>query len=599
MHTKEHSMKVQSSKSVRVALASLLLAVGFPALAGADVSKYVAKDALGLVRVSSAEGVSKKFADFAAKVGLAAMQPDLADPLGSLLEKGEIKEGLRKDGELGIILLPAAQWTEDKPGVVLLLPVSDYKAFLGNFKDAKTEGEVSTINFGGEESFVSSWGEYAAIAPVKAHVATKGSGLVLNAAAKKAMASSDVVIWANIPALKAALGDKFAEGKAEALAEMESALEGNDEMKKYIPTAKALAGQFFAAGETFLSNAQGATISLTINEVGINGTITAEFAPETYLGKWVAGLSGNAGSFTVGLPAKSYMFYGGSALDGKSTSTLLRDLAAPVLAELDKVEGVDNAAVKKTFDGILSAAEATKLATFGVPAPRAAFGTDSLFQAVYYIKADSKKYVAGMRDYAEGYAKLMEPLKGTAMMPMEMEFKPASRTVEGVAFDVLAMVANPNPKTPEEAQMAQMMTMMYGPGGMSYATGVVDDSTVVMGLALSDANLTELVQAAKAGADPLGKTGSASSRTLAQLPKNSAAVAYIAVDEIAKTAIHYAKQFGMPVNVAIPDDLAPVGLAITADGTALHLSGHVPTELIQSLVAAALEVQGGRGGGGL
>jgi hypothetical protein len=601
------AMNQGMSRKRRLAAVVVALAAGWAAsVANADVLKLAPSDALGVVRVKNLEGVSKKLADLSNKLGLAAMSPEMADPLGSALNEADIKAGLNKAGDLGVILLPAAAWPKDdgmaesKPAVVLLVPVSDYAAFLTNFKDAKTEGGITEFTKDGETQFVSDWGGgYAAMAQTKEHLGMKGNGVTVNAAAAKELASKDVVVWANVPELNKALAPKLAEERPKILDKAEEELKNNPDTAKYAGVARAAAGQFLTAAETFLSNAQGATLTFDIGETGINTSVAAEFAADSYLGKFASGLKGKStASLTTGLPVAPYIVFGGGALNGGTIGGLVKDLAGPILAEVAKVEGAGEAAgqfdkLMGSMDKLMASAEMTSFAMY---APRAPIGTESLFQFATFVRGDAKAYMDGMKQYGEVSAVMAKLMAGGAT-PMTTEYKAANRTLDGITFDSILMSPKKDP-TPEEVPMVQMMTMMYGPSGMSSDFGMVDEKTVVAGTGLNDANLSALIAAAKAGGDPIGAKANVKS-TAAALPENPSVVFYFALDELIRTGVMYAQQFGLPVPAPqIPEDLPPIGGALTADGTTIRVDGHVPTELMQSISAAIIQMQMQRGGGG-
>jgi len=566
-----------------------------------DVLKVAPTDSLGVLKVKSLSGMSKKLADLSAKLGVAAFNPDLADPLGSMKEKGGLKNGLKDDGEFGVVLLPAAAWPKDmeaegvKPAIVLLFAVTDYSAFLTNFEGAKTDGAVSEVQFGGETNFVAQWGDYAAVSPGKDFVTMKGEGVKLNPAAAKELDSKDGGLWANIPAMKSVFSPQLAANKDKWLAQVEEEIKGNAETAKYAPAAKALVSQMILAADTFLSDAQGATISLNITDAGMDYSVAAEFGAESYLGKVTSGLKGESSSFTQGIPAGSYLVFGGAAVNGEAVAGLLTDLAGPVMKEVVALEG--GADSQKAMDAMIATTKSTKVTTFAMLAPRGALGTESLIQAGYWVKGDSKTFVEAMRLYTESYGKVMSGAGGTAMMPFTIDFKPDARELDGVKFDVMTMSTNPNPKTPEEAQMAQMMGMMYGPGGLTYATGALNDTTAVIAMGMPDATLSKFIAAGKAGSDDLGAMANVQSTTK-QLPGTPAVVMYVALDEFIRTGATYARQFGLPVNLQLPDNLPPIGVGVGTEANTLRVDTHVPTELVQSIVAAFIQMQMQQGGGG-
>lgn len=585
----------------KVAVGALLLAVGFGSWAQADVRSVAPSDSLGVFQVKNIGATSKKVGDLVTKLGLAAFKPEMADPLGAFKTEMKITKGLKEDGEFGVILLPASAWPAqgmaagDKPGVVVLVPVTNYDDFISNFEGATKDGDITSIEKDGKPSYVMKWGDYAAVTPVKEHLALKGTGVKVNAAADKEFSSKDAVFWANIPAINAAFGSKLEEQKPKMLSEVDAKMSADPKMATYAPVAKAVVSQFIAAGQTFLKESTGATLSWNLTDVGINSSVATEFAEGSYLGTWTKSLKSSKQSFTEGLPPGAYLFFGGVSLDGTAVEKLVRDFVGPIMDEAKKIDGVGPDA-QKTLDALLDSLKSVKLTNFGMLAPKGGLGQESLVQLAYYVKGDSKKYLAAMKSYGESYAKALEGLQGSAMMPFKMTYKPANKTVDGVTFDTLDMALDPNPKTPEEAQMAQMMTMIYGPNGLSYNAAAINDSTAILYAGLPDASVSKLIASAKAGSDDLGKLESVK-RTAKQLPDAPVGQFYIALDEIVKTGVNAARQFNVPVNIQLPNDLSPIGASVDADGTVLRFDSHVPTELVQSLVAAYIMMQGGNGGG--
>jgi hypothetical protein len=174
---------------------------------------------------------------------------------------------------------------------------------------------------------------------------------------------------------------------------------------------------------------------------------------------------------------------------------------------------------------------------------------------------------------------------------------PNAKTVNGVSFDQIRMAFNAGGNTPEQMQINQMMNIMYGPGGFSMYTGVVDPKTLLFASGVNDDFLGKALDAVKSNADPMGESDPVK-LVDAELPKNRSVVAYIPLDVIVSTAVGYAQQFGMPLPVQLPPNLPPIGISAGTDGSALRIDGHVPTQLVQSLIQAGMQFYLQHGGGG-
>src|SRR5947207_4455765 len=131
-------MKVLRRATVAIVALSLLLC----SAVRAQGIKQLPANPLVVIKIKDPEGISKKLADWSQKLGLANFDPAFGDPLGALKKQLNIKDGLDSKGEVVVGIYEPPQ-AGDEPLVVALLPVSDYKAFLANLANLKTEGEVS------------------------------------------------------------------------------------------------------------------------------------------------------------------------------------------------------------------------------------------------------------------------------------------------------------------------------------------------------------------------------------------------------------------------------------------------------------------------
>jgi len=90
--------------------------------------------------------------------------------------------------------------------------------------------------------------------------------------------------------------------------------------------------------------------------------------------------------------------------------------------------------------------------------------------------------------------------------------------------------------------------------------------------------------------------------TSQQLPQQRLAAFYVGLDQIATTAANYAKAFGMPVNFQLPPDLPPAGVALSTTENTIRGDGFLPTQTVQSIIAAGMQtymqMQGGQQPGG-
>src|SRR5262245_26140794 len=231
-------------KTIRRPFAAILV-VAFllcSAVRGQVMDKIPA-EALIVVKVSNLQGFSQKFGKLANDLQLVAQIPQLSDPLAALQEKIGIKEGLDKAGEAAFAFFDPALADGSDESIMLLIPITDYKAFVGNLKDVKVEAGVTEGKFGDSDqpAYVANWGKYAAISPRKEMIALKPTGIKTQGATAKELATKDIVMLANLAQLKSKLQPELAKGKEQVLEEIGRNMTGDSE--KYVPVAKAAMSQ--------------------------------------------------------------------------------------------------------------------------------------------------------------------------------------------------------------------------------------------------------------------------------------------------------------------------------------------------------------------
>jgi hypothetical protein len=586
----------------RAKLCVLALAALLASPTRADVLSVVPSDSLVIVKVKDLNGVSKKLAGLSEAWGISAMNPQMADPIGSIKEQLNIKGGVNETGDAALVVLNFTGEPEQPP-VLSLLPVSDYAAFIANFEGATTENGITTFSNAadGETVYVAQWGDYAAVSPSKDAVVTKGAGVTLPAGAVKELAAKDAVIWANMPVIKTKVLPLIAEKKVEWRAELIEGIEADENARKFAPVLGAVFDVYIKAAETFLNESQGSFVSLNITDAGLNLGIVSEFAEGSYIGKFAAAQKGGTSSFLTGLPSATYLVFGGGLTNGAALRPLFKDLVDPILAAMPEMDAAGKTAmadIRTAFDTMLDTGTS---ATFGVIKPKGQLGQEAIFQTVTVVEGKSEAYLAAMKKYFTSVGPVFKALtpEGSPAMPgTSFIVEPAAVTAAGVTFDRVKADINADPKTPEEAQIQQMMTFMYGPAGLSYLLGAADEGTAIMAQGLDDAALAAVVESSKANKDAVAGLAHVK-ETADQLPADRSIVFYVSLDEIATTAVTYISQFGMPVKFQLPPNLPPLGFAVSNSGSSVRIDYHVPTKTVQSFVAATLQTMNEMQGGGM
>lgn len=584
-----------------------LVAMFVVGAAQAQVLDQVPADAWVVIKVNNLQKTSGKMAGFVKQINMAQMMQAAvgnADPLTAIQAKMNIKQGLDLGGDMAFVILNSmggaggpggaageagAPGGGGEPPMIILLPVTDYKLFLGNFPDAKTEGDVTSVSIEDEDSFVASWGKFAVIAPSKAVLAKKPAGLKLQGVAARQMTAGCAGVYVNMPAIRTVAVPMLQQARVKIVRDMERELQKNP---KFAPLAKVALNQVLDVAEGFLQTADSVTESIDIRPEGIAITGMVEFAPNSYMAKQLAGVKGTDGPLLAGLPTQNYLLYGGG-ISSPVLGTMLNDFLSPIVKELQAM-GPEMKPALNYIDAMNKAQAAQKSSVFGLVAPTAALGQGSLIQVLAITEGDAATLKGAMKGMAEAQADVMKMVfagqPGVPADAMTVKYTPNAKQVGGVQFDEMANDFNMPGNDPGAMQAKQMMAMLYGPDGQKTYLGAVDAKHVLVVLGLDDKTIADAVAAAKGGKDVL--TGTPTLKAVdAQLPKSRCGVIYVPIGQWVNTGLLYAKQAGFPVNLQPLPEMSPVGLAVGTEGAAMRMDAFVPSDLVQSLVAAGMQMQ--------
>ena len=585
------------------AMAAALALACFAAVAQSQVMDQVPSDALVVIKINKMSAVNEKAAVLAKQWGLVEMNPALSDPLAYLMTESTMVNGVDKAGDEAIVIANGdlVLTNGSKPPIIILIPVTDYKAFIGNYPDAKKEGELDVVQmtFSGkkdpEQSYVANWGKFAAISPLKDLLGKKPEGFKASGMTGKELDTKDFVAVMNMEVFGPKLEAQLKEHKDSMLSDVEKNLTKDEKTAKYAPLVKVLVTQLIGAGEGFLTETKYASFSIQLSKEGVATSLMADFKPDSSMGKTIAQMKGVGGSLLGGLPEAKYLFFGGGVSAGEAGNQLMSDFLKPIKEELAK-SGDDLKPVITAIDGINKMMGAMKGQVAGVIAPTGALGTTSIIQEVVVMQGDAKVLADSQLQVLEAEQKLMGLLPNQGGGMIKFTLTPNAKTVDGVSFSQFTEDIDGN--APNAAQAKQMFAMMYGPNGMTGFNGILDDQHMLTVIGLDDAMISAAIKAAKANTDIFAKNES----VLAvgkNLPKERLGEFYFDLGQTVTTITNYAKMMGMPIPVNIKPDLSPIGASLATEGSAVHMDSFIPADLVESMVGMAIQVHmmgaGGRG----
>jgi hypothetical protein len=587
----------------RIAAGVALFAVGLCGYVRGQVLEQVPSNALGIFEVKDMQGASTKVAALAKKLGIDQMDPRWADPLGSVMTQMHLKKGVRKDGDMAIAFFnpkkdaPAGQKagapdsSSDQPPLVVLIPVDDYKAFLatgddGNFAEVKDVGggiSQVTVPTNKEKLFVIQRGNYAVSAMDKSLLANH-DGIKLQGPAANEAKTKDAIVYVDVKSVRPQL-QKAYEGVRE---EAKKQLQGQNN-----PVGMSLPPVVFAlydkAASQLISDTRSAAISFNLNDAGLSTAGIADFEPDSYLGKLVSESKNSSSPMFAGLPDRPYLMYGSAVLTPQVMDRLLTDVIDTIKqSETDKSKSED---LNKYLEASRKAVKNMQSTAFGMVAPNPG---EALIQVLGLTHGDAKS----LMEYTKEGLSYVNSFTGMTTNKMKADVKLGdAMTTDGVQVQPYSIKLDFDPNDPMAAQQKQIMAMMYGPNGMSGYLAAVNDHTLLQAQNVSEKVLSEAIAAAKGGTDTLDKSEPMKS-TSDQLPKERGLEFYIAVDQIAKTAVAFMKQQGMAIPFKLPPNLPPVGMTMTKDGSAARMDTFVPTKLVEAITSAVMQTMMQMNGGG-
>jgi hypothetical protein len=564
--------------------------------AAAQVLDQVPSDSLVVIKINHLADTNTKVASFLQSLGVTDLVPTMKDPLNTLETQLGIGPGLDTKRDAAAVVLNGTFGKDTPPPFALLLPVSDYKAFLGSLSVVRTEGDVSVVHFKDNEddAFVEQWGGYAAISDKKDNIVGKHEGLKPAGIAAKELEEKDLCVYVNFPVLKTVILPQLKDAEQKATEELGKNVTDPEKLK----AAQAGLNQAFAVVTEFLNDAQGTTYGLSVSDEGIASSMFVDFIPDTYLGKLAAQIKTTDQPLLAGLPKENYIFFGGGVQNPAVLAKVIDDVLSPITKEL---AGEDGKKLTDLIDLYKTFATSYESGTFGVVAPTAALGQGSLLRIIGVYKGDAEKLKAAQLKLATVQNDVMKTFGIPQAELIKTTVTPDFKTINGVKFDKFAQQVDPDNTSQEAMRTSEMLSQIYGPDGASGLTGVVDPKTLVFAMGVDDDLISQTIDAAKEDKDVL--TDGLKSVD-SHLPAKRASVGYFGLGQLMATGLSYAKANGLPVGIQLPNNLPPIAGSLGTEGTALRFDGFVPTKLLQSMVQAGASLYAqfnnrGGGGGGL
>lgn len=572
-----------------------------------DVLNLAPGDAQVVVVVRDLGGLNKKVMDFAAALGYR----DAINPLAMLKNELGITEGLNESGSLLLVArgLDDAIIAGGEPeDMVLLVPVTDFKAFLKPFGAEETDGGVMKLTKAGElgfakkleESPVPGSGGYAVLGASQQAVATFKAGKGADAIGKSVgqlgrdyLAKNDISIYINIKSLAPALKQPLEDAYGDLMDSVPDPKDFEGAEAEMMQTMRSMMTMYFDVIKAGLRDGDGLVLGADVSSKGVGMTFTAQFKPDSFLASLFPGGESGAAKLLAKMPNESFMVAG--AIDTRGVNV------AKILEEFSKRMPKDGW-MGKLIEASLPTYQKSQVIAGAMYTPPNIAAMFNGLPALTVIESDDP---AGLMQAQQNAMKHMDGLKmnlgaGPDGQPMEFSFsttyKQNALQINGVQIDEYMTKMNLPAaiQNQDEIRGALMMfpalTQQAGymarVGDHVIATSSIDSALMAKGIA-----------ALKAGKGGLGSDGPMQLVRENGLPSNTSMEAYLGVGGIMQT-VKPMLQLGLGVqDFKIPNNLPPAAMGASFDKGGMASRIYVPLPLIQWVHDTIRSMEGNLGGG--
>lgn len=573
------------NSSVRFFCASSLVAAAglcTPALA-ADLPAALDRlpsTAAVVIGINNLEGASGKLEKFVKSMGLPENEGE-DDPI-QLSRKLLGTPGINKSGSLAIALVAGKDgkvvMSEDGgavPTAVVIVPVSDYSAFVKAMGAEKAEG-ITTVTIDAETGFAKDiGGGYAALSMAPGLLETfegkAGGHSALNTSLGKNGASvaegADVIIIANVAYLQEQL--KEASAKMAEQVQQVSAMVPGDQGKS-MRDGVVMAQMVF---NNFARDGSSGVLSFKFAEKGVSIDIGAQFKEGSEVAGFFAA-PGKSDKFLSRVPNLPFYLAGSIDATAPGIKKIFKNLTTMSAAMVP--EGDKGAAA--TLQATLAAADTLDGASFVLGASPAAMMGGGLFvnTAAYFAAKDGtalKSTLADAIKSADG--------RKSGPVTTKATYNVAAADVNGVKVDTWNSTMSFDPNDPMAGQGQMMMGMIFGQGGLSGMNAAVDGGVVSV-YSQNTPLMTTAIDAAKTGKNGLGEDKLVKD-SQSNLPPNRTFELFIGVKPLMDAGIGFMSMMGGGPEIKVPAQMSPIALGGTTNDGGVAFRLFFPSDVIAGI----------------
>ncbi len=601
--------------------------VAGPAPSLAAALDRVDADAEIVLVIPSMSDLSEAVAEFGASTGLTDFAPDLDDALGTFKRQMSFTQGVDDDGAMLVVIRGVTESLEaqmngagdvPEPKAVMLIPVSDYDAFVKNLGGDPTQNIAEVTMKNDQKSVVKKLDGYALLGDddeptlIEAYEgAERGRAWVdeLTPMLRGYAGDAQSLIYVDLRKLGPVLNETVSQGLAEFQEQMQQMNADGADPMGMMGVGSTMMKLYSEAARTILDGTEGALFTFNLQDGGLGLTAMLQPAADSELAAFFtpAAKDGQGKAMAPGMvskkllastPDRPYLY--AAVID--QTAFPLDKLVDRIVASLEG-EGEEGGGQEAKFlsmytDSLKMMKEARGVASVFYAPEAAGMMTGGLFSTLtLYGVDDPEAFIAQQKASVEKLGELAIPLdemqppagddaapagdaevqQAPAEMRFDTTYADTALRIEGVEVDQYNITMRFPPEMTQ--QFNPMLAAVAGGGYGGYIAP--KDDTVLVTTVTDPQFITRAIQAV--GKDEgIGTAGPVARLRDEELPPDPMMELYISLDGLGRTANLFLPLLGAGENLVIPDDLPPLAMGAAADGEGQGVAFRlfVPTESV-------------------
>jgi hypothetical protein len=596
-------------KMLSMAMAMLLLIVTVQVNSAradlADALDQLPPEAQVVIVVPNLASLNQKIA--ALKTALNLPVPELEDAVGALKREMGMVQGVDDNGAALIIIQNITdQVTKGvDPQMLIMVPVTDYGAFVGNY-GGTTGADITPLTIMGTGSgFGKQVGNYALMAELEQTVENYAPANAGEAFAQKFgplgqqyLGSEDILVLVDLEKLGPVVTPLVDNAIAEMKQQFEHLVEAEMMDAATAESMSSIYEVYGSAAKAVLKDANGLLLGLDLADEGVGLAKVFHYKPESVMAELFPGGSSDAAATLQQLPQQPYIF--AAAFDAKAVAVgklyekLIAALPDPKnnpmvagyehwLPMVDQVKSMATALYAPSEAGMMSGAMLNSLSIIQTE------------DAAAYVES-FRKYLTAINATSVGMPAATGP--GQATQPAvtyTTSFTPNALQIEGVKIDQYQLQLTYSPQMMQQMGPLAPVIMMFG--GSGYSGYIAADGNHVLMTTVTDPQLISRGLQGLKGKAGLGTSPQIRQLQQSALPAQPVMESYLSLDGMAEAANAFMPMFGAPP-IVVPDDVPPVAMGMSIADQSIAARMYIPTRTVQFAIDTVQGLMASMGGGG-